>query len=203
MNNLQKVFWALFVFTVILWIGVGIFYWQTKVPPAPAASHQAVLPSPTSYPKTKFLSKEPFENWSVYKNATFSYQLRYPPELIPHDEGKISEKNLDLVHFVLNKEGKTLRLMGVITLAMPFESFKGRILADEIMRANASEISINESLGIRTFYIDEQTKGRKDEVYFPSKDKVYTYRIFCFTEAGDQNYLDAFEKVITGFSFVE
>lgn len=190
-STLKKITLAVLALALVSWLGVGIYASRTKV-----------SPSPPSSAKAKFSSKASFDTWPVYEDTAFSYQLHYPPEFTPKDRGAVSGKNSNLTHLLLNKEGKEYPLMGVMVIASPFEEFQEKILVDKVNHPNVSQISIAGSLGIRTFYTDKETEGRKDEVYFPSKDGLYTYRIFCFTEFNNQDYLDAFELMLSSFSFV-
>lgn len=67
MDNLQKIFWVALTVTIILWIGVGVYYFMS-IQPSPSPESQVVLPpAPTVFPPA---------SWQAYQ--TDQYSIKYP-----------------------------------------------------------------------------------------------------------------------------
>jgi hypothetical protein len=94
----------------LLVIGVYFSVLNLKTPPFFTPVEPRLSPPPSA-----------ISDWKTYKNPSFGYSLFYPPEFKPREQGRVSDRVLDVVSLVGTFEGKYVPLLQVKVSSLSYE----------------------------------------------------------------------------------
>ena len=225
----RKFFLIALVVTVTVWAGMGVYYWYARRKGgASGVSEEASLQTRQGElresPSRRFppsgedasgktatgnekASGEPVsqgsaKGWSVYKNEEFGYQIRYPEEFAPRNQGAVGTKVLNLTNFVATEGGENRPTIGIKIVTTPFSELEERMwkLAKSGYTVQKAPIA-----GIDGLRVSGKRSGTEEIVYealFPSPDGEHTFRVITATEGESEEHLKIFDQMLESFSFL-
>ncbi|MEX0621474.1 MAG: hypothetical protein WD187_00560 [Candidatus Woykebacteria bacterium] len=202
-------------------------YQPKKEEPAPTSTT-----TKTSTPSSTTKKEEPkdeTDDWNLYKNKNFGYQIKYPKNWKPYDAGIIetsvhSEKsftyrstpppemednNATLVVISAEKEGSTQYQSLVNFFNTFYDRSAGTYVSNTLWRAKTQVEKVDNTTidGYAAFETNEQpskdagTGPYNDTAFYVKKGNV-VYRIGISVSKEDSNYRDA-EKIVSTFKFLD
>lgn len=200
---------------LVILAGAFWIFWNEKRKEKPASlAPSSSLPSPVAKSSDgfgklikkesyeKFVSNDPIENWPIYKNTSFNYQIDYPPEFSSWERGSTGTGTLDVVDFMFRGEGKVFPAVEVKVLSASFDVLRSEAQSSKSY-FHIEDLSVGGSSGFLAYYKNPETGEERGIVIFPSKDGKYSFRITTISEFESKEYREVFEKMISSFSFVD
>lgn len=181
------------VVVFLFFLGGGIYFARLRQPGVQPRVGPSFSPLSSSIP-----------DWEIYKNPNFGYSILYPSELKPREQGKVSERILDVISFVGVSERNLVPLLQIKVSSETFEEetkkrgleIKTGGFATEAGRG--AKIIISSIEGIKT--TTETSEGKKViSVFLPFLDKTI---IFVGTPQAisGKDYTETINQMISTFN---
>lgn len=186
---------AVIITLIIFGLGIGgVYYFRFQ-------KRQPIVPSPT--PEAPLAMPSVPSDWKTYKSPNFGYSITYPPDFTPREQGKVSEKILDVTSFVTTFKGKTIPVLQVKVSSFSYQQElenRGIGLSGFALGEKAGEkILVSGTEGAK---VVGKTSEDKEviSVFLPGEDK--TFILLGTPEAdSDQDYTETINKMISTFKF--
>lgn len=180
--TIKKIFWVVLVFTIIIWIGVGFYYFGFS---------KSTISQPKTFQRERIPSSRPEEQkptpsnvgWLEFKNDTYGFAIKYPQSYTPKVSSLISSRfpnTLYRVYFWLHETKPPTNLVIIEVTQTPYsEEVKN---TEFIIKQNLGSEVIKEKLsvgtleGLKLTVINFPSEGRDQiSAYFPLKANGQTF----------------------------
>lgn len=178
------------IFVSLLFLGGGIYFARSRRPGVDLKVGPYFSPSPQA-----------FSGWETY-SSPFGYTISYPPKVRPREQGRVSERILDVTSFVTISEGKTTPILQVKVSSLSFE--------EEVNRAGINvggfltqgprgeKIVVDQTEGVKS--VGKAADGKTMiSVFLPARDK--TFILLGSPEAiSGKDYTETIAQMISSFN---